>query len=149
MKFRGVESRRVMIALAAFVALALGLVNPASAKTPVTEEQAEAAAVAADAALYEEAGETAFSQTTDTFDWSFVNEPPVWFPTLTQDDLTLTSPMQRVDLPGVVGAEPASTTVVANEHAVIPLPPAAWTGLAGLASLAAIHARKSIIRFFS
>ena len=154
MKFRLLEPMPVMIALAGFMALALGIGSPASARTLVTEEEAEAAAVAAsamDAALQEEAGESGFLQTpTDTFDWSAFEEPPLWFPTLSQDDLMLTSPVERVELQSLADPEPAATaTLIPNEHAVIPLPPAAWSGLLGLASLAAIHGRKSIIRFFS
>ena len=152
MKFRLLERARMFLAAAAFVALALGVGIPAWAAAPVTEEQADAPGMAADDFLQGNAGRFV-AQTTATFDWSAPGDRAAWFPTLDQDDLTLLpSPVQRVDLSavGVAASEPVQpSTLITNEHAVIPLPPAAWTGLVGLASLAAIHGRKAIVRFFS
>src|SRR5688572_7526604 len=129
MKFHLLEPARLIVAVAAFVALALGVGNPASAKAPVTEEQAEAADVAGNAAdvvegirddrpdaqatdIFDDAvngsAGNLVPQTAGGFDWSAAAEPPAWFPTLDQDALTLTpSPVQRVDLSaaGVAASE--------------------------------------------
>src|SRR5688572_23616289 len=107
MKFHLLEPARLIVAVAAFVALALGVGNPASAKALLTEEQAEAADVAAAAAAVGEnvndrpdaqapdndavndavngSAGSLVPQTAGGFDWSADAEPPAWFPTLDQD----------------------------------------------------------------
>jgi hypothetical protein len=138
-----------------FVALALVLGKPARAEAAVTEEQAEAATVAAtavDAAAAEEWTDVPLdARIVERVVWSEPEAPPSWFPALQeQPDLTLTpSPVQPVNLSAAGTTAMRETHAVTNEHAVIPLPPAAWTGLAGLASLAVIHGRKAIVRFFT
>lgn len=165
MKSPLLEPPRVVIA-AAFVALALGLGNAAAADAPVTEKQAEAAALHAateDAAPISDApDDTPVNGATEGFDlvttetiiWSAPGERPAalaWYPPFAEGaaadtlDLTLSaSPMQSTAI------SPAAVQgAITNEHTVIPLPPAAWTGLAGLASLATIGGRKAIVRFFT
>lgn len=156
------------MAAAAFVALALGLGSPAFAEAPVTGKQA--AAIAADSAhsdhtavddsatavdpTLNSATDGIDLQTIETVIWSESaaadEQPLAWYPPLAEEegaiDLTLSgSPVQVTTVSPVSGA----TGVITNEHAVIPLPPAAWTGLAGLASLATIRGRKAIVRFFT
>jgi len=138
-----------------FVALALGVGRPAWGNAPVTEEQAEAATVAARIAD-DEAGvqDDGMIRNVETVVWSEPEDAPAWFPTLDASDLTLLpSPMRTENLP-VAGSEQATVqqppnVLIANEQTVIPLPPGAWTGLAGLVSLGTIRARKAIIRFFT
>jgi hypothetical protein len=165
MRFPLLEPPRVVRA-AAFVALALGLGNAAWGDAIVTEKQAEAAALAAAAPqpAHEatvnnraaDAGDDVIDlqtfEVTETVIWAAPQEQMHWFPKLEEDAaptaasnlLKLSpSPVQLTDtsLTGATGA-------LTNEHAVIPLPPAAWTGLAGLASLATFGGRKAILRFF-
>jgi hypothetical protein len=146
-----------------FGALALGVGKPAWGATPVTEEQAHAAALAA-RALDDSASENSDidNRTIDTALWSDSNESPAWYPGSSggggggADDTTATrlttlsaSPMQTSHLATGATLAAQEASVIPNEHAVIPLPAAAWTGLAGLTSLATIRARKAIGRFFT
>lgn len=63
---------------------------------------------------------------------------PLHFPDLTQSGTPLTSPFARpVALPEIPTAQ---------EQALIPLPPAAWSGLIGLALVGLIGSRK-LVRF--
>jgi len=150
---RGVVPVAVM-----FVALALGVGKPGSASASVIEEQAtEAAAVAAARIADDEASvqqDDGVIRNVETITWSEPDDSPTWFPVLEQPELALVltpSPMQTPNLPAANSATAlaAQQSTIANEHTVIPLPPAAWTGLAGLASLGTIRARKAIIRFFT
>ena len=147
-----------------FGTLALGVGKPAWGATPVTEEQATAAAVAA-RALDDSASENSDMEkrTVEPFAWSAASESSAaWYPGAGVDDTGATdtgatdnltslsaSPMQThlATSGAMLGAQEAS--VIPNEHAVIPLPAGAWTGLAGLTSLATIRARKAIVRFFT
>ena len=144
-----------------FGALALGVGNPAWGATPVTEEQAHAAALAA-GALDDSASENSDidQRTIDTALWSDTDESSAWYPGDGggggADDATTTSlttlsasPMQTPHLAAGARLAAQEGSVIPNEHAVIPLPAAAWTGLAGLTSLATIRARKAIARFFT
>jgi hypothetical protein len=70
-------------------------------------------------------------------------DEPEWFPALAAEpDLTLAQP-------------PVKLTTIQSDltghghNTLIPLPPAAWTGLAGLGTLAAIGWRKAALRFLS
>ena len=159
--------RAVGAAVVVFVALALSVGKPARGEVSVSEEQAEASAVATeaiDAVRYDEASANwnAVDAKVATIDWSEPGESLVWFPTTAALDnhntasadadnranlLSLApSPMRTPGLTSQFVAPPAE--IIPNEHAVIPLPPAAWTGLAGLASLATIGGRKALVRFF-
>jgi hypothetical protein len=148
------EPARLIVAATVFVALVLGTSKAARADAPMTQEQAEAAAVAADAAdaaqAEDDADDVIDQQTVERVIWSEPDEPPAWFPELNDSaiDLTLSpSPMQTAGYSADAMAAQAAA-VIPNEHTVIPLPAAAWTGLAGLASLATIRGRKALIRFF-
>ncbi len=158
--------RMVAIAVGVFGALALASGEPARGEVSVADEQAEASAVAAealDAARYEASAITADTDTGDAtligpIDWSEAHQAMTWFPVTMEEDnangddtraslLALApSPMRT---PGLTSQAVApQPTVIPNEYAVIPLPSAAWTGLAGLASLATIGGRKALMRFF-
>ena len=86
-----------------------------------------------------------------------VSEPadqPEWFPALTQPAdprLALApSPIQAVALdPSATLALTPTGGLARVEHTAIPLPPAAWSGLLGLGSLATYSWRKAIARFFT
>jgi hypothetical protein len=162
MSYLLLESRCGGMARAAvFVALALALAagKLAWAKAPVTEEQTEAAVVAARAteeevsAKDDDADLIVDARYVERVIWSEPEDAPEWFPPLdegVENVLTLTpSPMQTPGLSALkVASNNAPQELIANEHTVIPLPPAAWTGLAGLASLFTIRGRKAIVRFF-
>jgi hypothetical protein len=68
------------------------------------------------------------------------DESPAWFPESADLDLTIRPPVQLAQ----VAAEP--TDGLPREQALIPLPPAAWTGLAGLAVLAVPGCRRILER---
>jgi len=147
-------ARGVAPAAVLFAALALGVGKPAWGNASVTEEQAQAAAVAARIADDEASApqDDGMIRNVETVVWSEPEDPPAWFPTLDETDLTISpSPMQTENL--AMGDDPAAaqqeSVVIANEHTVIPLPAGAWTGLAGLVSLGTIRGRKAIIRFFT
>jgi hypothetical protein len=77
------------------------------------------------------------------------DQAPEWFPTAREDQaLTLLapSPMQSVTM------DPSATLAVAPalvEHTVIPIPPAAWTGMLSLGAMSLVSCRKAIARFFT
>jgi hypothetical protein len=143
-----------------FGALALGVGKAAWGATSVTEEPATAAAVAA-RALDDSASENSDIPQRDqhiveTGLWSDPTESSAWYPGADDTevaDANLTtlasSPMQTPHLATGATLAAQQPSVIPNEHAVIPLPAGAWTGLAGLTSLATIRARKAILRFFT
>jgi type II secretory pathway pseudopilin PulG len=159
----------VPIAVAVLAALALGSGKPARGEVSVFHEQAEATAVATQALDAARSEARATWHATIRGDAAMINsvdwmEPsqPAWFPVTADDEsansgaadeatraglLALTpSPMRTAGLTNqAVAPQPE---IISYEYAVIPLPPAAWTGLAGLASLATIGGRKALIRFF-
>jgi len=161
------EPRRLVVAAAvAFAALALAAADPARGEVSVSDEQADASAVVAETLdavrfatpdLGTKAGDATTLVTADWLD----NESMAWFPAIEEegvardadDDspaahlLTLApSPMRTPGLTKQMVAQ--QPEIIPHEHAVIPLPSAAWTGLAGLASLATIGGRKALLRFF-
>ena len=74
--------------------------------------------------------------------------PTAWFPTtLNEDDVTVRPPAQliAVSIAGSLQGGPASTSL--REPTVIPLPPAALTGMAGLGTLALVGWRRALLRF--
>jgi len=142
-------------------AVALGVGRPALGDPLVTEEQAEAAAVAAREADAE--GQMSVNEpvvaSVETVVWrESADEKFDWFPSLEENVLTLLrSPVETSNLPiggladdddNAISSQWPTGNIIANEQTVIPLPPAAWTGLAGLMSLATIRGRKAIVRFF-
>jgi hypothetical protein len=147
-------ARPIVAAALVFAALALGVGKPAWGDALVTEEQADAAAVAAREADDQLVGGVADldARIVQTTIWSASsNESPDWFAALEDvpTDLTVSpSPMQPPNLETGATLAAQEAAVIPNEHAVIPLPSAAWTGFAGLASLGTIRARKAIVRFF-
>ena len=158
--------RRIILVAVIFATLALGFGAPARGEVSVFDEQAEASAVAAQAleVAWSEDSSTsnaarADATIIDSVDWLDASTPTAWFP-VTPDEANadaaaharagllelVPSPMRT---PGLTNQTVAPLTeIIPNEHAVIPLPPAAWTGLAGLASLATFGGRKALIRFF-
>ena len=160
MKYPLLEPATTLVAGAVmFVALALGAGRPAWGATAVTEEQADAAAAAA-RALEDSASENSdiAKRTVETIVWSGAAESAAWYPGTEDADTgsaatSLTSltpsPMQTPNLASGAMLAAQQASVIPNEHAVIPLPAGAWTGLAGLTSLATIRARKAICRFFT
>ena len=158
--------RRISSVALVFAALALGFGAPVRGAVSVFDEQAEASAVAAQAleVAWSEYGSTsnaarADATIIDSIDWLDPNTPTAWFPVTPEEAnadaadnahaglLELApSPMRT---PGLTNQTVAPLPeIIPNEHAVIPLPAAAWTGLAGLASLATFGGRKALIRFF-
>ena len=163
MKYPLLEPATTLVAgVVMFVALALGAGRPAWGATAVTEEQADAAAVAA-RALDDSASENTEvdKRTLEPITWSGASESAAWYPGANGADdadsanaatrlTTLSpSPMQTANLATGAMLATQQASVIPNEHAVIPLPAGAWTGLAGLTSLATIRARKAILRFFT
>jgi hypothetical protein len=158
--------RRISSVALVFAALALGFGAPARGEVSVFDEQAEASAVAAQAlevAWFEHSSTwnaaRADATIIDSIDWLDPNTPTAWYPVTTDEANAdaadhphagllkfAPSPMRTPGLTKQTVAPPAE--IIPSEHAVIPLPPAAWTGLAGLASLATIGGRKALIRFF-
>jgi len=159
MKYPMLEPATTLVAGAVvFGTLALGVGKPAWGVTSVTEEQATAAAVAARALDDASENSDVHPQMVETALWSDPDESSAWYPGAddpdgadTHGNLTTlaSSPMQTPHLATSATLAAQQTSVIPNEHAVIPLPAGAWTGLAGLASLATIRARKAIARFFT
>jgi hypothetical protein len=146
-------ARPIVAAVVVFAALALGVGKPAWGDASVTEEQADAVAIAARDAAEDQSVEGATAdldaRVVQTTLWSASGETSNWFPTPDETQLALSpSPMQTTHLATGATLAAQEATVIPNEHAVIPLPPAAWTGFAGLVSLGTIRARKAIVRFF-
>ena len=159
------EPRRIVVAAAvAFAALALATAaEPARGAMSVIDEQADASAVVAQTldeirfAAQPNRGhnDAMIFETTSSLD----NRRAEWFPAIDGEEVDrdadesptaaalLALAPSPMSTPGVqaVAQQP---DVIPNEHAVIPLPPAAWTGLAGLLSLATIGGRKALQRFF-
>ena len=148
-----VMARTTPVAVVALAALALGLGTASAAEVSVTRQQADDAARAAAAA------EEPLVRIVETVVWSeppvadALAESPAWFPTLDEDALALPAAPAAVTSFGVDafdgGDVDAGLNPIAREHTVIPLPPAAMTGLVGLASLATIRGRKAIAKFFT
>src|SRR3954471_8484504 len=98
------EPTRLLCSVAGFVAPALGVGRSAYGVTLVTEEQADAAAVAA---RVSGDGGTRINDAIDTryletVAWAEVEDATSWFPTLDEDDLQVSrSPMQTRALSGV------------------------------------------------
>ncbi|MEA2734935.1 MAG: hypothetical protein QOE14_1386 [Humisphaera sp.] len=147
--YRLLKSARIGSAAAvaaAFVALALSVGSPARADASLTEDQAKVIAAVAAASEDETRIHGDDVQVAESVIVPEPDETPAWFPEFDADALTLTPPpIQTTSFQ----TDDAAHLVITNEHAVIPLPPAAWTGLAGLASLATIGGRKAILRFFT
>ena len=139
--------RPYLLGSVAAAALALGVGSPARANSVLTEDKALAPAVA-DADRVGSAWNDSEMQVVQTVVVSEPSEPGDWFPTLSEADLTLTpSPVRPVTFQANdAAALDAATT--GDHQAVIPLPSALWTGMAGLSALATIGWRKAIARFF-
>jgi hypothetical protein len=63
------------------------------------------------------------------------------FPDLHETSLALNPPPVRSETP--------SMGVMPKEQALVPLPPAAWTGMTGLAAVTLVRSRKAVLRFLS
>ena len=118
-----------------FTALALGVGNVALAGSTVTPSDASS-----DVTIVQ----TVASEPIDS---------PNWFPALPEEETRLAlapSPMQSVALdPSATLALTPTGGLAGVEHTAIPLPPAAWSGLLGLGSLATYSWRKAITKFFT
>ena len=136
---------RHLLAAAVTLGAACGLGNPAQAGAGAIDQRA--LVEIADPQRQGAAWEDEPVQVIETVVISVPSDPPNWFPALRADQVTLTpSPARPVSLQAAEPGDGGEPTL--SEHAVIPLPPAAWTGLAGLSALATVGWRKSIARFF-
>jgi hypothetical protein len=76
--------------------------------------------------------------------------PAAWFPTsLSEDDVTIRPPARLIALggPAASALNVSGAAASIREHTVIPLPPAALTGMAGLGTLAVVGWRRALARF--
>jgi hypothetical protein len=120
-------------------AVALGVGNVALAGSTVTQHEARPSDALGEITVVE----TVVSEPADAVEW---------FPTATEDPrlALVPSPVASVSLdPSATLALTPTGGVVAKEYTVIPLPPAAWSGLVGLGSLATYSWRRTIKKFFS